>query len=153
MVWKSALFINHSAQSVSRGELNEHFRNIYKNVRPVAEIIFSIYLVVCTDRTFTGYMHVCVLLLQQCPSLCNPMDYNPPGSFIHGILQAGILEWVAGPSSRGSSRPRDQTCISSVQFSHSVVSNSLRPHESQHARPPCPSPTPGVHSDSCPSSQ
>ena len=40
--------------------------------------------------------------------------------------------------------------ISSVQFSHSVVSNSFRPHESQHARPPCPSPTPGVHSDSCP---
>ena len=42
---------------------------------------------------------------------------------------------------------------SSVQFSHSVVSDSLRPHELQHAKPPCPSPTPGVHSDSCPSSQ
>ena len=38
--------------------------------------------------------------------------------------------------------------LSSVQFSHSVVSDSLRPHESHHARPPCPSPTPGVHSDS-----
>ena len=43
--------------------------------------------------------------------------------------------------------------FSSVQFSCSVMSNSLRPHESQHARPPCPSPTPGVHSDSRPSSQ
>ena len=43
--------------------------------------------------------------------------------------------------------------ISSVQFSHSVMSDSLRPYESQHARPPCPSPTPGVHSDSRPSSQ
>ena len=42
--------------------------------------------------------------------------------------------------------------FSSVQFSRSVVSNSLWPHESQHARPPCPSPTPGVHSNSCPSS-
>ena len=42
--------------------------------------------------------------------------------------------------------------ISSVQVSRSVVSDSLRPHESQHARPPCPSPTPGVHSDSHPSS-
>ena len=42
---------------------------------------------------------------------------------------------------------------SSVQFSHSVVSDSLRLHELQHARPPCPSPTPGVHSDSHPSSQ
>ena len=40
-----------------------------------------------------------------------------------------------------------------VPFSHSVVSDSLRPHESHHARPPCPSPTPRVHSDSCPSSQ
>ena len=40
-----------------------------------------------------------------------------------------------------------------IQFSRSVVSDSLRPYESQHTRPPCPSPTPGVHSDSCPSSQ
>ena len=40
----------------------------------------------------------------------------------------------------------------SVQFSRSVVSNSLQPHELQHTRPPCPSPTPGVHSDSRPSS-
>ena len=43
--------------------------------------------------------------------------------------------------------------FSSVQFSRSVVSDSLQPHESQHVRPPCPSPTPGVHSDSRPSSQ
>ena len=43
--------------------------------------------------------------------------------------------------------------MSSVQFSCSVVSDSLRPHESQHARPPCPSPTPGVYSNSCPSSR
>ena len=43
--------------------------------------------------------------------------------------------------------------FSSVHFSCSVVSYSLRPHESQHTRPPCPSPTPGVHSDSHPSSQ
>ena len=44
-------------------------------------------------------------------------------------------------------------CIRSDQISHSVVSDSLRPHESQHARPPCPSATPRVHSDSRPSSQ
>ena len=43
--------------------------------------------------------------------------------------------------------------FSSFQFSRSVVSNSLRPHESQHARPPCPSPTPRVHPNTCPSSQ
>ena len=45
------------------------------------------------------------------------------------------------------------SCVRSDQISLSVVSDSLRLHESQHARPPCPSPTPGVHSDSCPSSQ
>ena len=43
--------------------------------------------------------------------------------------------------------------FSSVQFSRSVMSDSLRPHGLQHARPPCPSPTPGVHSNSCPLSQ
>ena len=41
----------------------------------------------------------------------------------------------------------------SVQFSHSVVSNSLQPHEAQHAMPPCPSPTPGVYPNSCPLSR
>ena len=40
------------------------------------------------------------------------MDYSLPGSFVHGILQARILEWVAMPSSRGSSTPRDQTHVS-----------------------------------------
>ena len=43
--------------------------------------------------------------------------------------------------------------IDSVQFSHSVISDSMRPHESQHARPPCPSPTPKVLPNSCPSSR
>ena len=51
----------------------------------------------------------------------------------------------------GSSKfPGSLWMLSSVQFSRSVVSDSLQPHESQHARPPCPSPTPGVHSDSRP---
>ena len=49
-------------------------------------------------------------------------------------------------------KKRWQNTQSSVQFSRSVVSDSLRPHESEHTRPPCSSPTPGVHSDSCPSS-
>ena len=48
---------------------------------------------------------VCVLSksLQSYPTLCDPMDCSPPGSSVHGILQARILEWVATPSSRGSS--------------------------------------------------
>ena len=43
---------------------------------------------------------------------CNPMDCSPPGSFVRGISQAGILEWVAISVSKGSSRPRDWTCFS-----------------------------------------
>ena len=49
-------------------------------------------------------------------------------------------------------QPLTYNKFSSVQFSRSVVSDSLQPHESQHARPPCPSPTPGVYPNSCPSS-
>ena len=51
---------------------------------------------------------------QLCPTLCDPMDHSPPGSSAHGILLARMLEWVAVPSSRGSSLPRDWTCISKV---------------------------------------
>ena len=58
------------------------------------------------------HMGVCAKSLQLCPTLCDPMDCSPPGSSMHGILQARILEWVVMPSSRGSSQPRDQTCVS-----------------------------------------
>ena len=51
---------------------------------------------------------------QSCLTLCTPMDCSPPGSSVHGILQARILEWVAICSSRGSSSPRDETHISSL---------------------------------------
>ena len=50
--------------------------------------------------------------LQSCPTLCDPVDCSPPGSSVHGILQARILECVAFPFSRGSSRPRDQAHVS-----------------------------------------
>ena len=109
---------------------------------------------------------------------CDTMDCSLPGSSVHGILQARILEWVVIPFSRGSSWPRDwiqvfhmsgrlftiwatnkdiikhlkyiTTDFSSVQFSHSVMSDSLQPHRQQHARLPCPSPTPRACSNSCP---
>ena len=105
-----------------------------------------------------------VKVAQSCPSLCNSMDY-------HGVLQARILEWVAFPllqqifptreSNQGLLHCRQTlyqlnyqgSPVSSVQFSRSVVSDSLWPHESQHAKPPCLSLTPGVHPDSRPSSQ
>ena len=50
---------------------------------------------------------------QSCPTLCDPMDYSPPGSSVHGILQVRILEWVDIPSSRGSSQLRNQTHVTS----------------------------------------
>ena len=52
--------------------------------------------------------------LQSGPTLGNPTDCSPPGSFILGLLQARILEWVAIPFSREFSRSRDRTCISCV---------------------------------------
>ena len=61
---------------------------------------------------------LCVLYVwvaQLCPTLCDPMDCSPPGSSVHGISQAKILEWVAIPFSRGSSWPSDQTQVSCIE--------------------------------------
>ena len=55
---------------------------------------------------------MCVLVAQLCLTLCDPMDCSPPGCFIHGVLQARILKWVAISFSRRSSQPRDQTWFS-----------------------------------------
>ena len=49
--------------------------------------------------------------VQSCLALCNPMNCSPPGSSVHGIVQARILEWVAISFSRGSSQPRDRTHV------------------------------------------
>ena len=53
-----------------------------------------------------------LLVTQLCPTLCDLVDCSPPGSSVHGILQARILEWVAISFSRGFSPPRDQTQVS-----------------------------------------
>ena len=55
------------------------------------------------------------LVTESCLTLCSPADCSPPGSSIHGILQARILECVAIPVSREASQPKDQTCISCFQ--------------------------------------
>ena len=51
---------------------------------------------------------------QSCPALFDPMGCSPPGSSVHGIFQARVLEWTAISFSRGSSRPRDQTRVSRI---------------------------------------
>ena len=60
------------------------------------------------------YIYMCAKLLQLCPTLCDPNDFSLPGSFVQEILQARILEWVAVPSSRGFSLPRDQIRMSYI---------------------------------------
>ena len=120
-------------------------------------------------------MHVHAKSLQSCVTLCDPKDCSPPGSSGHGFSRKEYWSGMSCPPPGDLPNPGiEPTSLMSpalaggffttsatwkalefvsVQFSHSVVSDSLRPHESQHARPPCPSPTPGVHSDSLPSSQ
>ena len=100
--------------------------------------------------------------LQLCLTLCDPMDYRPTVFSVHETLQARILEWVGIYFSRGPSqagiKPLSLTSpelvgrflFSSVQFSCSVMFNCLWPHALQHTRLPCPSPTPGAYSNSCP---
>ena len=61
-------------------------------------------------------MCACVLITQLWLTLCNPMDGGPPGSSVHEVFQARILEWAAMPSSRGSSPPGDRTRVSCISY-------------------------------------
>ena len=75
------------------------------------------HVVTSSQHPLTLYSHMFITICsdaQLCPTLCNPTDYSPPGSSVHGILQARILAWVAVPACRWSSRPKDQTHISNV---------------------------------------
>ena len=60
---------------------------------------------------FSYFLCCACLVIKLCPVLCNPVEYSPPGSSVHGIFQARILGWVAISYSRGSSQPRDWTLI------------------------------------------
>ena len=79
-----------------------------------------------------------VLVAQSCLTLCDPMDCSPPGSSVHGISQARILEWVAISFSRGSSRPRDRIwdfCIAG-RFSTTWASREVKGEDKTRARSP-----------------
>ena len=70
-----------------------------------------------------------VLVTESCSILCNPMDCRPPGSSVHGILQAGILEWITIPFSRESSQPRNQvqvSCLADRFFTFWVTREDLQ---------------------------
>ena len=85
--------------------------------------VTNIYLGDCSDQYERGLVFQCAwvwLVGKLCPIPCDPMDCSPPGSSVHGIFQARILEWVAISFSRGSSWPRDQTHwqVDSLPLSH-----------------------------------
>ena len=90
----------------------------------------------------------CVLhakLLQSCLTLCNRIDYSPPGSSVHGILQARILEWVAISFSRGSSQSRDSTHVSYIScFGRWVL------YQQRHLRSPASTDLTLIYVLSCP---
>ena len=67
------------------------------------------------------------LVARSCPTLCDPVDCSPPGSSVHGIFPARLLEWVAMPSFRGSSQPRDQTFVSHIYLHWQADSSPRAP--------------------------
>ena len=73
--------------------------------------MWNISTFIWVNKHNSSFYRVCVLVAQSCLTLCNPMDCSLPGSSVHGILQAKILEPVAISDSRGSSRLRDRTWV------------------------------------------
>ena len=91
----------------------KHFRG--KNCRKRKSQSLSHLALVSLDiLSFPYLLRSEVLVTQSCPTLCNSMNCSPPGSSVHGIFQARILEWVAISFSRGSSRPRDRIWVSCI---------------------------------------
>ena len=84
-----------------------------------------------------GVLHVplseCAQWLRWCPILCDPMDHGPPGSSLHGVLQARILEWVAMSPSMGSFQPRDCTRVSCIAGGFSATEPLGKPHKSLYS--------------------
>ena len=83
--------------------------------------------------SLNSWNHFMCLVAQLCLTLCDPMDYSPPGFSVHGIFQSKILERVAMPSSRGSSQPRDTTqvfCIAGRFFTTELSGKPLFLHQS-----------------------
>ena len=88
------------------------------------ELFFFFFFLAASQKKLSSvclvYSVLC-LVTRSCLTLCNPMDYSPPGSSFHGILQERILEWVAIPFSRGSYWPSDWTQISCISSRFSTV--------------------------------
>ena len=102
-------------QSLGSQRVGHDWVTEVSNTQAFTSDLSRTFSMVHTQRKFTkaerkdGWPSVHAKSLQSCPSLCDPMDCSLPGSSVHGISQARILEWIAMPSSRGSSWPGDRT--------------------------------------------
>ena len=117
-----------SGRRTEKGQSSSQFprRVVLKNVLTIGQLHSSPMLVrscskscklgfsIMRTKNFQKSMCICVKSLPSCPTICDPMDYSPPGFSAHGILRARLLEWVAMSSSRGSSQPRDRTQVSHI---------------------------------------
>ena len=110
------------------------------SIKLLTILLAQLLFLLCCYYMFTFFQ---LLILE--PSFCSSGKAWKTKAFLQVSGKGGVGKSILGKLHR--------VLFSSIQFSHSVVSDSLRPHESQHTRPPCPSPTSGVHSDSCPSSR
>ena len=94
------------------------------DVLTLFRVLIALVNVICIWNSFLLLWNDCRILRrmwlnesevpQSCSTLCDPMDWSLPGSSVNGIFQSRVLEWVAMPSSRGSSQPRDQTQVSHI---------------------------------------
>ena len=94
--------------------VNNKWGNMSENLTPGLTLWGNQQIFIFFPETCSHWSSTAAVVVQPCPALCDPMDCRPPASSVHGVLQARILEWVAMPSSRGSSHPRDRTCMSWV---------------------------------------
>ena len=120
--WRNSLWQNSASSSCDENSQQSEYRGIDFN-------IITPYM---TNPQPTSWSEV--LVAQSCPTLCYSMDCSPPGSSVHGILQARILEWVAITFSRGSSWPRDWTqasCIAGRFFTSEPPGEISSQHHTQ----------------------
>ena len=105
--------------------MDSYLKNQLPLGRFISVHIFSLYILFQFTFTHSLISHIqththahtyvcCCLVIKSCLTLCDPMNYSPPGFSIHGISQARTLEWVAVPFFRESYQPRDQTWISCI---------------------------------------
>ena len=116
----SGLYLSQSFTSL-------HFRPPGDTVKPVSNVLLpsktisrclslqsTLFTFITQTHTLSLAMELKLLIVQSCPTLCDPVDCSPSGFSVYRILQARILESVVIPFSRGSSQPRDQTVVDSL---------------------------------------